>query len=198
MMNFLRSRGVVLWGWFRERAHGPHARGWLVSLSLFEPIFSPLMPETLMVPMILAGGGKWKLYATAVVVFTTVGCGIGYLIGALFFDAIGLRLLEFYNLTNFFGEAKRLMTIHAFATMFWISFTPLPDKVFVLAGGFLAVPFAPFILGCLVGRALRVYLIAYIAHRYGEQALALTRRYFAALAVVAIIILAALFIGLVR
>lgn len=197
-MEAIKAQGCRLWEWFRARAHGPHAKAWLVVLSIFEPIFSPIVPETLMVPMLLAGAKNWKLYASIVVFFTTIGCAIGYLIGAFFFDALGARLLSLYSLNEVFAEAQRLMTVHAFSTMFWISFTPLPDKVFVLASGFLAIPFMPFILGSLVGRALRVYLIAYLIHRYGESVLGIVRRYFLILTVVAIAILTLLFTRLMH
>ncbi len=197
-MDALKVQGGRLWEWFRKRSESPHAKMWLVVLSFFEPIFSPIMPETLMVPMLLANGKHWKLYATVVVVFTTLGCAIGYFIGSFFFEIIGAKLLAFYHLTDVFEDAKAIMAAHAFLTMFWISFTPLPDKVFVLAAGFLAVPFIPYLLGCLIGRALRVFLIAYLINRYGEGVLGVVRRYFAILTVVAIVVLLVLFVGILR
>lgn len=197
-MEFIRIHGGRLWEWFRARAHGPHALFWLIVLSVLEPVFSPIIPETLMVPMVLAHREGWKTYAAIVVGFTAAGSIIGYLIGGLFFNTLGSYLLSLQHAGAIFERAQALMSAHAFLTMFWVAFTPLPDKAFVLAAGFLSSPFAPFLLGFIIGRAGRVFLLAYVLHRYGTQAMALMRRYFAALAVVALLIIAALFVSLFR
>lgn len=198
MEDFVRTHGGRLWEWFHRRADGPHALLWLIILSVLEPVISPIVPETLMVPMVLARKERWKAFAAILIGFTTMGCIIGYLIGDLFFELLGRYLLSWGSGEEVFMKAQLLMSAHAFLTMFWISFTPLPDKVFVLAAGFLSAPFLPFLLGSLVGRALRVALIAYAAARYGEQAIALIRRYFGFLTIVAVAIIAALIVMTVR
>lgn len=182
------------WEWFKARAEGPHALLWLLVLSLLEPIVSPIMPETLMIPIVLAGTKRWKFYAIVTAATTTIGCAIGYFIGAFLFGIVGAYLIELYNLGVYFLEAQRLMGEHSFSTMFWVSFTPLPDKVFVLAAGFLSAPFWGFLLGSLLGRMGRTLLLAYLAHRYGEAAITFVRRYFIWLAVLAAIIIAAVFL----
>lgn len=182
------------WEWFKERAHGPHALFWLIVLSVVEPIFSPIMPETLMVPIVLAGTPRWKFYATITAIFATIGVALGYFIGLFLFGAVGASLIDFYHLGYYFGEAQRLMGAHAFSTMFWVSFTPLPDKVFVLAAGFLSAPFGWFLLGSFLGRISRTLLLAYLVHKYGEAALVFIRRYFLWLAVLAAVIIATVFL----
>jgi membrane protein YqaA with SNARE-associated domain len=178
------------WGWFKERAHGKHAIFWLCFLAFVEAIISPIVPETLMVAMLLAGSARWRFYAAITSVASVAGGIAGYFIGLFLFQSIGEGLIALYGFESAFAEAKRLMSLHAFSSMFWVTFTPIPDKIFVLAAGFLSVSFLPYILGYIGGRTLRFFLVAYLVHRYGERVLALINRYFALLAVIALILIA--------
>ncbi|HEY4511048.1 MAG TPA: VTT domain-containing protein [Candidatus Paceibacterota bacterium] len=181
------------WGWFKERADGKHAIFWLCVLAFGEAIVSPIVPETLLVAMILAGSQRWRYLAGVTALASIAGGVAGYAIGFSLFHTVGINLISFYGFENVFAEAERLMSLHAFTTMFWVSFTPVPDKVFVLAAGFLGVSFLPYILGYIFGRTLRFFLVAYLVHRYGSRVLALINRYFALLALIAVLLLAVLF-----
>lgn len=182
------------WQWFRERAHGPHALFWLCFLAFAEAIFSPIIPETLMVAMLLAGSARWRFYAAVTSLASIAGGIVGYGIGFFLFQSVGASLVSFFGGEQAFAEAERLMSLHAFTTMFWVSFTPVPDKIFVLASGFLGVAFVPYVLGYIFGRTLRFYLVAYLVHRYGSRIVAVINRYFNLLAVLAVILLLALFV----
>ncbi len=186
------------WAWFSARAHGPHALFWLVILCLTEPIFSPIVPETLLVAMLLAGSVRWKFYAGLTSIASTVGGIAGYFVGALLFSSIGAYLIDLYNLQHAFTEAGRLLGEHIFITMFLVSFTPLPDKVFILAAGFLGAAFFPFAGGYIIGRTLRYYLVSYLVHRYGAAVLAIVNRYIAPIALVSAVIIFLLILNSAR
>lgn len=179
------------WGWFKERAHGKHATFWLCVLAFLEPFVSPIVPETLLVAMLIAGSARWRYFAAITSLASIAGGATGYIIGFYLFHTVGQGLLSLYGLEGAFAEAARVMSIHAFSSMFWVSFTPIPDKVFVLAAGFLAIPFLPYILGYICGRTLRFFVVAYLVQRYGERVLALLNRYFFLLALVAAVLIAA-------
>ncbi len=185
LLEQIRGARDRSWRWFSERAHGKHALFWLALLSFVEPIVSPIVPETLMVAMLLAGSSRWRFYAAVTSFFSIAGGVVGYLTGFFLFKAIGQSLIAFYGFEATFLEAEQLMSQHAFSSMFWVTFTPIPDKVFVLAAGFLGVSFLPYLLGYIGGRTLRFFLVAYLVHRYGERVLALINRYFALLALIA-------------
>lgn len=190
-INGVRER---TWDWFKVRAHGKHALWWLILLSVTEPIFSFIVPETLLVAILLAGSKRWRFYAFVTSVASAVGSIIGYVIGAYLFEVFGRALIAFYGLEGYFMKAQAIMEEHIFITMFSASFTPLPDKVFVLAAGFFGASFIPYLLGFVVGRTLRFYLVAYLVHRFGAKVLALIERYVwlvsaLALAVLCILIL---------
>jgi uncharacterized membrane protein YdjX (TVP38/TMEM64 family) len=54
----------------------------------------------------------------------------------------------------------------------------VPEKVFVLAAGFLGAPFLPFILGFAIGRVARLALTIYLTHRFGMRVLKVIQEYF--------------------
>ena len=64
-----------------------------------------------------------------------------------------------------------------FWAVFIAGFSPIPYKVFTIAGGAMHMAFAPFVLASLVGRGARFYLIAYLVKVFGNKADTLIRRY---------------------
>lgn len=189
-----RIKGVTdrSWKWFSARAHGKHAKAWLVFLSLVEPIFSPIVPETLMVAILLSGSSRWKYYAWITSLSSVAGGALGYIVGYLLFSSVGSHLIALYGLSTTFEEAKRLLGGAIFFTMFLVSFSPLPDKVFVLASGFLGVSFPQFFAGYVIGRTLRFYLVAYLVHRFGASFMNIISKYFTPIALFSALTIAAL------
>jgi membrane protein DedA with SNARE-associated domain len=49
-------------------------------------------------------------------------------------------------------------------------FTPIPYKIFTISAGVVGMPFVPFLLGSVVGRGGRFFLVAGIIRLFGEQA----------------------------
>ena len=57
------------------------------------------------------------------------------------------------------------------------AFTPIPYKVFTIAGGLCRIPFWRFMLVSLIGRAGRFFLVGTILFFFGEQAKPLLSRF---------------------
>jgi membrane protein YqaA with SNARE-associated domain len=165
------------WAWFIAHTDRPGALGWLALLSFSDALFFPLAPEIYLVAFTLAQPKKWKEYLPVAIVSSIAGATAGYFVGAFLFHQFGLPLLQFYNLEGAFMTAQRLIHGHVFATMLLASFTPIPDKVFIYAGGVLGVHFIPFITGYSVGRGIRMALVVYLTSRFGQQALDIIKRY---------------------
>lgn len=182
----LRDRS---WGWFSARAHSKHALFWLIVISFTEPIFSFIVPETLLVAMLLVKSERWRFYSWVTTITSTLGGVAGYFIGALLFNSVGAYLIHLYGLESFVMEARTLIGAHIFLTMFLVSFSPLPDKVFVLTAGFLGSAFVPYLAGYVAGRGLRFFLVAYLVHRFGTRVLALMNKYFPYVALISALII---------
>ena len=168
------------WQWFSERAHGRHAIGWLIVIAFLEPIFSPIVPETLMVAMLLARSDDWlwKKYAAITTVASFLGGMTGYMVGFMAFRWFGESLLGYFGLGDIAATVGTIISGNIFLIMIFITFTPIPDKAFTILSGFVGAPFLPYAFGYLIGRTARFTAVAYAVHRWGMKVVELLNRYF--------------------
>lgn len=165
------------WTWFKERADSKYAFWWLMLLAFLEPTISPIIPETLLAAMLLAGTHRWKFYAFWTTVSSIAGGVVGYGIGALFFKTIGETIINLYHLGPHMERAQTLFSENVFQTMFVVTSTPVPDKIFVFIAGVLGINFWLYFLGYCAGRGLRIFAIAWLLQKYGPKMLDITDRY---------------------
>jgi membrane protein YqaA with SNARE-associated domain len=179
MRETLKNWHARSWPWFEHHARSPHALGWLALVAFSDAIFFPIATELFLVALMLAHPKRWKQFLFVAILFSTIGAAAGYFIAAFLFHQFGLPILNFYHLGEAFRTARRYIGPHVFLTMAVASFTPIPDKVFIYAGGFLGVRFFPFISGYFLGRGTRMALVTYLTGRYGQGVLMLINRYLA-------------------
>ena len=95
---------------------------------------------------------------------------VGYAIGALLYDSIGAWLMQLY------GYTAKVETFRAAYAEWgaWIillkGLTPIPYKVVTITSGFAGYNLGLFILFSIIARSGRFFVIAFLLHRYGEQA----------------------------
>ena len=179
-----------LWRRFTELAQGPHALVWLALFALFDPIFFPIPPEVYLAALMLAHPKRWKEYLVICISFSVLGAAIGYFVGAFLFHQFGLPLLHLYHLEPAFREGRHMLMGHVLIGMVLVAFSLVPEKVVVLAAGFLGAFFPAFLIGFFIGRAIRLALIAYLVHRFGTRMLDVIKKYFFWFTVLLLLILA--------
>jgi membrane protein YqaA with SNARE-associated domain len=159
-----------LYDWCIATAGKPHAAWIMGVVSFVESSFFPVPPDAMLIPMSLARPDKAYFYATVCTLTSVAGGVLGYVIGAVLYDSLGLWLMHLYGYGN---------KIEAFRDAYrdwgtWIillkGMTPIPYKIVTIASGFTGYPLVPFILLSLVARGMRFYLVAFLLHRYGPQA----------------------------
>ena len=180
------------WLWFKERAHGTHAKAWLLFLSFSESSFFIIPPDFLLIPILLAGAKRWIYYATITTVAAVAGAIFGYILGAFFLETVGARLVEFYGIAERVTAIGTLFDDNVFWVIFTAAFTPIPYKVFVLSAGFFKVNIFSFIIASILGRGLRYFAIAFLMKRYGEHITRLALRYFTLATFIAVVLAAAM------
>lgn len=153
-----------------DAAHKPHATWTMGAISFAESSFFPIPPDVMLVPMALAHPKRAYWFATVCTIASVLGGILGYAIGAFLYDSVGVWLVSVYGLQDKM-EAFR----HGYANWgAWIillkGLTPIPYKVVTLTAGFAAYNIFLFIIFSIVARAMRFYLVAFLIHRYGEQA----------------------------
>jgi len=175
--------------WFVQKADGIHAKMWLAVLSFTESCVFVIPPDPLLVAMTLARKDKWIKYVTIVTVASIVGATIGYGIGAIVFDTIGVRLIAFYHLQEYMAQATELIHKSVFVFTFTAAFTPIPFKVAVLAAGFTKANFFAFIIATIGGRGARYALIAFVAKVFGNHAAHIMKRFWVYTTIIGVCIL---------
>jgi membrane protein YqaA with SNARE-associated domain len=166
-----------VWDWFIIHAQRPHALYWLALVAFTDALFFPVAPELFLVALVLAHKERARVYLAVAATCSAIGAATGYFVAAFLFHQFGEPILAFYHLEAAFDTARHFIAGHVFWTMAVASFTPIPDKVFIYAGGFLGVHFVPFFTGYVLGRTARMALFVYLTERYGTRVLDLFKRY---------------------
>ena len=96
---------------------------------------------------------------------------IGYFIGYVFFNEIGVKIFEIFGAenANIFKEklASETGLLSGIIILFIAGFTPLPFKIITISSGFVNFNILLFIIVCFIARGLRFLLVAYLAYKYG-------------------------------
>ena len=188
MRDFLEKWHARTWPWFVAHAESRYALAWLAAVGFADAVFFPIATEIFLVALMLAQPARWVSFLVVGVGSSTIGAVVGYYIAKLLFVQFGLPILEFYHLQSAFEAARHFIMGHVFVAMAVASFTPIPDKVFIYAAGFLSAAFVPFIAGYFLGRGARMAITVYLTGRYGAGVLTLINRYLMWFAVLLVIL----------
>lgn len=159
-----------LYNWCLEAAHKPSALWSLSAVSFAESSFFPVPPDVMLVPMALARPERAYLMAAWCTVASVAGGLLGYAIGALLYDSVGAWLIHLYG----YGDK-----VEAFREAYarwgaWIillkGLTPIPYKVVTITSGFAGYNLGLFVLFSVITRGARFFVVAFLLHRYGDQA----------------------------
>ncbi|MEJ1994494.1 MAG: DedA family protein [Limibacillus sp.] len=156
-----------LYDWTLEMSARPGATRVLAGVAFIESSFFPIPPDAMIIPMIVADRTKaWRIAAVASV-FSVLGGFFGYLIGYLFFDAVGLPLLEFYGYQEKFDQVQAFFNEWGAWFVAAAGFTPLPYKVITIASGVTQLDLVIFGIASALSRSARFFLEAAILWYFG-------------------------------
>ena len=140
-------------------------------ISFIESFIFPIPPDVLIIPMTIAKRKEWLRIATIATTCSVLGACLGYLIGYIFFNEIGVKIFELYGVdnTSFLkekvsseGGAIAWMTLLAIA-----GFSPVPFKLLTITSGFVHFNFLYFVIVSLITRGLRFFIIAFLIGNFG-------------------------------
>ncbi|MBX4191965.1 VTT domain-containing protein [Candidatus Parcubacteria bacterium] len=177
-MKWLEAVKDRVWQWFEQHAHKPHALAWLSLVAFTDAIFFPIAPEIFLVALTTAQPTHWRRYLSVSILSSALGAVVAYFIAVFIFNQFGEPILAWYGFERAFVMAQHSIGQHVFFAMALASFTPIPDKVFIYAAGFLHAPFTTFFVGYVLGRSARMALFVYMAGRYGKHVLDFINKYF--------------------
>ena len=144
----------------------------LAIVSFIESSFFPVPPDIMIVPMVVAKKEKYFKIFLIATVSSALGGLLGYFIGFLFFNELGVKVFEFYghNNTDFLKE-KFQTSSGSFSwllILFTAAFTPLPFKLVTIFSGFIQFNLVLFFFTCLFARGFRFFILAYLSFRFGS------------------------------
>jgi membrane protein YqaA with SNARE-associated domain len=156
-----------LYQWVMHWADTPHAEKMLGILSFAESSFFPIPPDVLLIPMGISRPDRAIRFAAVTSVASILGGMMGYVIGFYLFDAVGIRIIEFYGYMDKYILFQEWFEKYNFAIIMVAGLTPLPYKVFTITAGVAGVNFPIFVLGSVLSRSTR-FMAEGIVCYYGD------------------------------
>ena len=145
-------------------AASSHPTWWLFALAVAESSFFPIPPDVLLITLGVARPENAIWYGVVTSVGSVLGGGLGYAIGLY-----GGRplLYRFFNETKIHAVERLYDRFNAWATGI-AGLTPIPYKVFTIAGGAFKINFRIFMLASLASRSLRFMAEGVLLYFFGE------------------------------
>ena len=100
--------------------------------SFIESFIFPIPPDILIIPMTIAKRHEWIKIALIATISSVLGACLGYFIGYVFYNEIGIKIFEFYSVDPYFWKDKVSSDggVIAWITLLAIAgFTPVPFKL---------------------------------------------------------------------
>ena len=161
-------------------------------ISFIESFIFPIPPDVLIIPMTIAKRHAWFKIALIATVCSVLGACLGYFIGYVFFNEIGLKIFEFYSVDPSFWKSKVSSDggIIAWITLLAIAgFSPVPFKLLTISSGFVHFNLAYFIIVALITRGSRFFLIAFLIGNFGPAMKLLIEKKLLKISIIASIII---------
>jgi len=144
----------------------------LALISFIESFIFPIPPDVLIIPMTIAKKSEWLKIALIATIGSILGACLGYLIGYIFFNEIGIKIFELYGVDNTSFLKEKVGSeggVIAWITLLAIAgFSPVPFKLLTITSGFVHFNFIYFVIVSFLTRGLRFFIIAFLIGNFGK------------------------------
>jgi membrane protein YqaA with SNARE-associated domain len=161
-------------------ADSRYAEAALAAIAFAESSFFPLPPDVLLAPMALADPRRSWRFALIATVASVLGGMLGYAIGALLYDTVGLWLIHLYGYGAKMDALKATYAQWGWLVILLKGLTPIPYKLVTITSGLLGYNFPLFVVLSIVTRGARFFLVAGALNWFGESLRPTLERNFAA------------------
>ena len=182
-----------LYDWVLGFAHHRHSTAALATISFAESSFFPIPPDVLLAPLCMGNRRRAWWFALVTTVASVLGAVLGYYIGFGLWEAtqqIWFDYIPGFNLEKF-ERVRGLYEQYGPWVLFVAAFTPIPFKVFTIAGGVMRQALPGFLLASIVGRGARFFLVAALFRWLGPKAQPWIDKYFNLLCIAFVLLLIA-------
>lgn len=150
--------------WSKHR----HAKYYLAGVSFIEASIFPIPPDVMLVSMGLAVPRKAWNYAAIATLFSVIGGIFGYMIGLYAMELIQPYITN-HNLQQAYAQVSQWFMQYGVWMVIIAGVTPIPYKIFTVTAGATQMAFLPFVLGSIVGRGLRFFLVSGLFYFVGAK-----------------------------
>ncbi len=179
MRQRLQTLKDSLTSWSVRHAEGRNAKWWLFGFSFAESSFFPIPPDVLLVAILMTKErARAFYYASITTAGSVLGGLLGYAIGYFFFQTVGVWIVNTYHLETQMITVQKLFADNAFFAIFVAAFTPIPYKVFTIAGGLFGISIPVFIIASILGRGARFFAVATVMKYFGGHIARVFYEYF--------------------
>ncbi len=175
--------------WVLHWAYTPYGSFALFILAFTESSFFPIPPDVLLIALAIGAPSKSFRFATICTVGSVLGGMFGYLIGMMFFELIGLKILAFYGFIDKFAVIKEMYLRHDVWFIGIAGFTPIPYKICTIAAGTFGSNFPIFVLVSALSRGARFFIVSALIWKFGENIKNFIDKYFNLLSILFVILL---------
>jgi len=141
-------------------------------VSFIESFIFPIPPDVLIIPMTIAKKQEWIKIALIATIGSVLGACLGYFIGYVFFNEIGIKIFELYGVDNTSFLKDKISSeggVIAWITILAIAgFSPIPFKLLTITSGFVHFNLLYFIIVSLITRGSRFFIIAFLIGNFGS------------------------------
>ena len=170
-------------------AASPWAVAALFLLAFSESSFFPIPPDVLLIAMALSDPDRALWFAFVCSVGSVLGGCFGYAIGAFAKEAVVDRLVRWMRWESLFERARAMYDRYDVWAVGIAGFTPIPYKIFTIAGGIARLNFIRFLAASAASRSARFFLVAGIIYLFGPQVKGFIDRYFNLLTILFVVLL---------
>lgn len=178
LYDWVLSWSASKWGWLA-----------LFVMALFEASWFPLPPDILLIALCIGATQRSFRFATICLVGSVLGAALGYGIGHFLWitpagdpTAIANFFYDHVFSVESFNNVGDLYDRFNFWIVFTAGFTPLPFKLFTIAGGMFDINFPMFVIASIVSRGMRFFLIGGLIWKFGAPIKVFIDKYFNLLA----------------
>ena len=140
-------------------------------ISFIESFIFPIPPDVLIIPITIAKREEWIRIALIATIGSILGACLGYFIGYVFFNEIGIKIFEIYGVDNASFLKDKMASdggVLAWMTLLAIAgFSPVPFKLLTITSGFVHFNIFYFIIVSLLTRGSRFFIIAFLIGNFG-------------------------------
>jgi membrane protein YqaA with SNARE-associated domain len=190
--KFMRS----LYDWTLHWAKTKNSNYALLGIAFMEASLFPIPPDALLIPMVVSKPKFWYKTSLICTIGSVCGAFLGYAIGRIFYDTVGLAIVNFYGLQHAISVVGEKYANNAFLTIFVGGFTPIPYKSITITAGMFDISLPTLFIASIFGRGGRFFIIAIALKFFGKKVQDTIEKYFNIISFVFLALLVAGFLTL--